>query len=143
MTSARQLATLSLLGSCLVWAWRDSRQPGPQAAGAALFPPPPEVHLLAGRSAAKRRVVGRLLRGEMTLPQAAACFRRLNAEPPACPDQHFRHLPGGSDEEKLCRQVIDWATVSGTGREAARLRLERELDEHLRSHHGTVDLPAQ
>jgi hypothetical protein len=58
---------------------------------------------------AKLAVVRRLLAGELTLREAAARFRDINAEPADCPAQDSHLWPSASPEERLCRQVIAWA----------------------------------
>src|SRR5262245_21332321 len=64
----------------------------------------------AARVASKSRTVLALVEGRVTLAEAAARFAAINrARPEPClaclppPD------PGGSEEERLCREVIAWA----------------------------------
>jgi hypothetical protein len=100
------------------------------------------------RGLAKGRLAADVAAGRLTLLEAAAAFRDLNRQwPPFDWDRwrrilHYRY-PGVSDEEALCRQVIDctrtklWEKQEEA--EKAVRRLEAELDEHLR--HGTLRLP--
>ncbi|MFZ1994288.1 MAG: hypothetical protein WAU75_09275, partial [Solirubrobacteraceae bacterium] len=60
------------------------------------------------RQAAKLRVVARVVSGELDLPGAVDHFRQINHEPPGSPELRYRLLPGVTDEEKLCREVIMW-----------------------------------
>src|SRR4051794_33126210 len=70
------------------------------------LPPPGDTLLAAERSAMKAQVIDRLLARELNLVEAAAAFRELNAHPADCPALGWRLLPGLSDGEKMCRQVI-------------------------------------
>lgn len=97
----------------------------PQPLG--LSEPDPSAEVVVRRFAAKARVVDQILARELDLFMAAALFRYLNQEPPEC---HLDHpnLPGKTDEEKLCRQVIRWVSVHGREYMDAR-ELEQRLDE--------------
>jgi hypothetical protein len=89
------------------------------------------------RRAAREEIVARLLAGELTLFDAAAHFRDLNAEAPEV--THFLRLrfPDLSAEHAVCRQVIMFVAEELT---EAVARLEDELAEHLRRH-GCIRLP--
>jgi len=100
------------------------------------------------RGLAKSRLAEDVAVGRLTLLEAAARFRELNSQwPPFDWDtwRFFRHcdFPGASDEEGLCRQVINctrstlWQQPEVA--DEVRRRLEAELDQHLR--HGTLRLP--
>jgi hypothetical protein len=96
------------------------------------------------RLEAKEEVVRRLLAGRLTLLEAAALFGHLNEEPAAWPFQDNLRWPGASREEKLCRQVLDWAIPlareeGGRAVEAAD-RLEAELAALL-ARGGVIRLP--
>src|SRR5262249_23603605 len=96
------------------------------------------------RITAKDQVADEVIAGRLTLVEAAARFRDLNAVPPDHPDPYRTTYPGGSDREKLCRQVISWV-ASATGRAQAEARalvacLEAELEDLL-GRHGTIELP--
>ncbi len=91
----------------------------------------------------KERIAGELIDGRLTLFEAAARFRRLNAEPPAAPPP--LSYPGDSEEERLCRQVIRWASHRLQERDPGRANdraaaWEEELRRH-KERHGTVVLP--
>ena len=109
-------------------------------------PPRPECEVAVRRIKAKAEVSRKLCRGELSLFEAGAWFRDLNAEPADGPERYVRRLPGGSLNEKTCRQVILWATgqLAHEAPEsqvlAFRCRLEEELERHL-AEHGTVVLP--
>jgi hypothetical protein len=99
------------------------------------------------RCAAREEVTQDLLAGRLTLPQAAARFRALNAAVgPNVPPLGL-WFPGATEEERLCRQVIAWvesaSTVPrspGSGR-TARRRLVAELTALLDQGHGVIRLP--
>ena len=98
------------------------------------------------RCEAKSDVVTRLMAGELDLFEAAACFRDLNHEPPEFRSMGYLQLPGGSDEEKLCRQVIRWVENWDHGSSRAKevgpllAYLETELAFRLRRA-GRIELP--
>jgi len=97
------------------------------------------------RAAAREEIVARLLAGELTLFEAAARFRDLNAATPEIAHNIRLRFPGLSAEHAVCRQVITF--VEEEMRRCApekvrvvRARLEDELADHLRRH-GRVCLP--
>ena len=101
-----------------------------------------EVEAIQCRILAKDRVVKELLDGRLTLFEAAAFFRRLNEAPPRAAGLDF---PGDSDEERLCRQVIQWVraiTAKGSldATDGSTARFEEELSRH-KQRHGRVILP--
>jgi hypothetical protein len=70
----------------------------------------------------------------MTLPEAAACFRNLNAEQSKLREEMLlAAFPGASEEERLCRQVIVWvanALSDDPGRQTVEVaRLEAEMNQ--------------
>jgi hypothetical protein len=92
--------------------------------------------------AAKDGVIDDLLAERLTLLEAAALFRRLDA---VCPGRSTipERIPGRTEEERYCRQVIYW--VEATTRywppsqaAAIRNRLEAELSAHQASYDGAV-----
>jgi hypothetical protein len=105
--------------------------------------------LFRSRSESKRQVARDLLAGRICLLEAAARFRQLNAPPPEADTSLFRGasvFPGRTEEERLCRQVIQWAATEfeDGGRPTAasaacRRRLEGELQALLER--GPVLLP--
>jgi hypothetical protein len=104
-----------------------------------------EIAMRFQRTNAKERIVQLVLTGEMGLLPAAAWFEVVNASPSAYTDDSWRSLPGRSDGEKLCRQVIAWVRsrmggILPASLVEARVReLERQLDDHV-ARHGTVVL---
>jgi hypothetical protein len=111
----RLLLILALLSAGLIAAtearkWRG-RAPLPEAPDEEAREAELDRGLRAARQRidAKWKVVRRLLAGELTLLEAAARFRDLNAEPADCPAQDSHLWPSASPEERLCRQVIAWA----------------------------------
>ena len=97
------------------------------------------------RLGSKETAIGALIRGEMTLLEAAALFRSLYEDPKAW---HHPQLsrPSHEDGESWCRIVIEWTESklrdeqSASQADAVRRRLEAELQHELASH-GTVKLP--
>ena len=97
------------------------------------------------RCKAKEDVVRDVIAGELTLLQAAARFRDVNASWPkarAVVQQAYAGLPY---EHALCRQVIAYAEAElrhqgSVQKDSVLDRLEAELAEHLRRH-GKVCLP--
>jgi hypothetical protein len=146
----RLLLILALLSAVLIaatgaWQWRG-RAPLPEAADEEAREAELDRRLRVARQRidAKRAGVWRLLAGELTLREAAALFRDINAEPAdcPCPDNHL--WPNASPEERLCRQVIAWAWAearddpSGAVRKVVD-RLEAELAALLAA--GAIRLP--
>jgi hypothetical protein len=93
---------------------------------------------------AKSRVIEQLLGGQIDLLEAAAWFRYLNETPEECPGESLETWPGTEPEEKLCRQVIEYATARirhlGPESEVEKLvhRLERQLADILERPGGLV-----
>lgn len=150
----RLMLTLALLAAGLVTAsrypeWLSSFVSRPVYDDPNTFrllePPPEETLIAARRINAKTCVIEKLRAEELTLLEAAAWFRRLNAEPPSRPDHNWQRLPGDTPNEKLCRQVIRWLDATLCNRapasEIATLtcRLEEELQCHLAN--GAIVLP--
>jgi len=96
-----------------------------------------------GRAAGKSRVTRELLDERLSLVQAAAWFRHLDDNMPGtAPD----YLPGKTEGERYCREVILWAQAESrdwsTDRAAeVTCRLETELEDHLAAHKDVVVLP--
>jgi hypothetical protein len=100
---------------------------------------------VAATRRARQAVVDELLAGGLTLLEAAARFRDIDERHPEFYWEGFRCSYGGdSDEERFCRQVIDFVDgrfVGDPGRgRAAAAPLEGELCGHLQR--GTLRLPA-
>jgi hypothetical protein len=119
----------------------------PAPDGGGRLPPDGRVRAVDRRIEQKDRLAGEVVAGRLTLFEAAARFRRLNDEPPA-PTPLSASFPGDSEEERLCRQVIDFARSwlrqqPGGDREADEFaaRCEDELRRH-KERHGAVVLPA-
>jgi hypothetical protein len=100
---------------------------------------------------ARRRIEKRtavltaLADGQLTLLEAAAWFRALDAAIPVELQPYLRVFPGNSDEERLCRKVINYTNwlfdeYDHTRLQALRARLEAELLQALDSSE-TILLP--
>jgi hypothetical protein len=93
----------------------------------------------------RTKVIEDLRAGRLTLVQAAARFRRLNALTPAGGLDLRGHLVGATEEERLCRQVICWAEAADRPEapsiaEQTRERLEAELQRLLAKNKGVIRL---
>ena len=96
-----------------------------------------ELERAQERIRAKRAIALEVLAGRLTLRQAAAHFRELDAGRPERKLAHWRaSCPGNTDEERYC-----WTVLRYVGQEVwhdparareARRRLEAELPPHLR-----------
>jgi hypothetical protein len=122
----------------------------PAAAPGIELAPAPDAVLL--RLAAKQLLAREVANGRRSLIAAAALFRELNrmspepAEPAISgPYTWSLRAPARSDEERLCRQVLEWV-VNLLHREqpdradAAAARLEAELHDELRTR-GVIRFP--
>jgi hypothetical protein len=105
-----------------------------------------ESDVVARRIVARTEIIRRLIDREMTLFDAASWFRILNETPAHRPQMSWKKLPGGCDNEKVCRQVLLWArvhlrdTVPSSQAKATLAALESELSEHI-ARNGKVNLP--
>ena len=125
---------LALLTAALVAAWAyvpaSHREPG----STLLADVPDEVRRATARIQAKNLAIDDLLDGQLTLLEAAATFRAINATNRDVTAALRRDWPGNSDAERICRQVIHWAGLRAQERQGAShaeltvARLERELD---------------
>jgi len=127
-------------------------EPPPPAADPqeAVRQPLPETALL--RTIAKRRLAREVIAGRLSLWQAAAQFGALNRQTPQEADLSRidpyvqpPRLPPGTEEERLCWQVISYVETeqeNEPGRAGSVVaRLEAELHEGLRKQ-GRIRLPA-
>lgn len=152
MTASRLLLCLSLLIVALVCfgstrvGWLE-REAAASKGTFEIFPPSQQNEIITRRIKARIRVVDQLMAGEVTLVEAAAWFRYLNDTPPDYPEPSWRLLPGPSEGEKLCRQVIGWAEAHLCSRprspqlEARYAALKKELADLLAAQRGKVVLP--
>ncbi len=128
------------------WLTHHASRPAPRSGSYTVSAPDEMADQLARRIRARISVAEQLLAGEMTLAEAAAAFRMLNTLPPKLAQEQWRALPGRSDGEKVCRQVILWAAAEkppGGEDGSGRLReLEREL-QALIARDGEVVLPSR
>jgi hypothetical protein len=130
------LATLAAIGC--------HASPPPGEDGSGVTPPAEQSRLLQARIAAKNDVAWRLLRGELSLVEAAAWFRYLNDQPPVQPCDFRQQCPGSTDGEKACRHVILWVRnlLWDEGPELAEMVAacyQDELEDLLAD--GPVELP--
>jgi hypothetical protein len=144
MTRSRLiLVAFATVGVVAVVLGRRAPEPNPDPPAPqceVITPPFPESMTL--RYLAKQRLAREAAVGQRSLVEAAALFRELNRLPPRL-DSSAMCLPGQSEEEQLCIQVIayvakpenDWppATV-----EAAVARLEAELRTEKQRAGGVV-----
>jgi hypothetical protein len=107
---------LSLVLAAIATLWNSSGPDGVEVAKPgwpmeAASAPPDEVEIIRRRDAAKFRVAAQVMAGELDLFEAAAHFRQINHEPPELMQLVYQRLPGATDEEKLCREVILWVKL--------------------------------
>ncbi len=106
---------------------------------------------VALRSLAKRQLAREAAEGRRSLLEAAALFGELNRLPPETPPvrpdpaEPPAPLPGGTEAERLCQQVVAFARVALADRppaeaQAAVARLVAEFRAEL-GRHGAVRLP--
>jgi hypothetical protein len=101
--------------------------------------------VLIARCQDRRVIVDQLSEGHMTLFEAAAEFKRLNREPSPSQYNAVAAMPGDSDNERVCWQVIYWLDANTrhlppSQRQAVLERVKSDLSEH-RACHGNVILP--
>jgi hypothetical protein len=103
------------------------------------------AEVVARRVADKSEVTIDLVAGRITLLEATARFRKVDKDTGAYVKYPTDLYPGATEEERLCRQVIAWAGYErgGTAGDALVPRLNEELRQHLRDHHGKVELPPE
>jgi hypothetical protein len=97
-----------------------------------------------GRIEAKERILDEVMAGRVQLLAAAAQFRKLGANSSYYWPALRRHYEGSSDEERVCRNMIDYLRKSrgvadGDPADQMRAVLEAELRRHLEE--GTLHLP--
>jgi hypothetical protein len=100
--------------------------------------------ILLARIEKRKEITLQLAAGRMSLFEAAAKFKRLNREPNPSPHRMENFFPGASDNERLCRQVIEWLRhqpMPSKQREQALAQAEADLRDHLACHGGQVILP--
>jgi hypothetical protein len=95
------------------------------------------------RMAVKEAAAEEAAAGRLPLLEAAARFRDSDADVPESYRSAWRlTIPGGSEDERYCRQVllyVGWLERHGEARAAALDRLQAELDEALAR--GDLRLP--
>ena len=108
--------------------------------------PGPQCEAFKARIDAKTQIIARLRAGELNLFEAAAWFACVNREPAEFADRTWQNLPGSSDEEKLCRQVLFWVrgnlahAMPESEMDSFVAGLEARLSVRLRDG-GRVELP--
>jgi proteasome lid subunit RPN8/RPN11 len=147
MRRAVLVVFLTVLGCAACWqCWAALGARGAGSTGSLLLPTDEASRVAFRRIARKTEVTDRLLAGEITLLEAAACFRHINDNPPEYRCDFRLVMPGASDGEKACRQVISWVhahTQERHGLSQADLvadYFERVLGEILAADRG-VELP--
>ncbi len=98
-------------------------------------------HELTARLTGKDAAIRDLRAGRLTLLQAAARFRDLNGADDTAAIDRWGRFAGATQEERLCRQVIQWAGAAGPAGEPTRRRLEAELADLLARNNGSIRLP--
>jgi hypothetical protein len=88
-------------------------------------------------SEARKRIAWQVLTGQLSLLQAAQRYQDLNESYDGFSWENFRMMfPGGTDDERVCRQVIQFVQIElSEDSQAGKLpatKLERELADLLR-----------
>jgi hypothetical protein len=101
--------------------------------------------VLIARCQERQAIIDQLAADRISLFEAAAQFKRLNAQPNPCSYSFVKHLPGDSENERTCWQVISWLDANSRHLPPSQqqLLLERvkvELGEY-KACNGTVILP--
>jgi hypothetical protein len=104
-----------------------------------------EYNEILARTAAKREIAAEVAAGRLSLFEAAARFRDINARTPGLAEHVCNASPRVTYEVLLCRQVITVVEAileeESPGRaEEIATRLRAELQRHL-DRHGRVVLP--
>jgi hypothetical protein len=130
------------------WLTETVGRPSASSFNFQVSPPDERCRMITQRVRMKEAIAQQVADGELGLLEAAALFRSLRASGSMCPDNSWREMPGNSEGEKMCRQVIYWVAsdLTGSPREFElpdiQGRLEREL-EALLARDGVVRLPSQ
>jgi hypothetical protein len=94
-----------------------------------------QIGAVSDRLSAKAHIADEVAAGRLSLREAAAAFRDLDAQQPRQVYDHPAAFPpGASEDERRCRAVIDWAVNAAPPDHAPALarRLEAELEVLLR-----------
>ena len=105
-----------------------------------------QIVIAKRRSEARHRIIQDVIAGRETLLGAAASLRAIDTTLSDFQPEYPKFFPGCSEGERLCREVIIRVTnelqdTAPDQVESQTARLEAELQEHLRKHHGVVLLP--
>jgi hypothetical protein len=100
-----------------------------------------------GRVTAKAGAAQEVMEGRLTLWQAAALFRVLEADEQALNRRiRARRYPAATDEERCCREVIGWVAAKEEkqpeGGQGVARRLTAELEDALRRDRLSLPDPA-
>ena len=98
------------------------------------------IQAIRERMGRKRQVVGEVIAGRLSLLEAAAVFRHLDAEGPSLPPIRARFPFCSSDDEAYCRSVVEYVQEAAPPDQREELAggLRNELETHLRK--GTLHL---
>jgi hypothetical protein len=118
-TALARIVLAALAAGCLAVAGGRLAEPWTPPADPAAHGPEAErgrrlddqMRVVRRRVAEKARVARQVAAGWLSLVDAAAAYRDLDRDDPNYNADPFRRAyPGGSDEERYCRQVITFAT---------------------------------
>ena len=134
-----------LIAAWGVHSWQAKR-PDAGATHGEEEPPNPDldrrIAAVSARISAKRYVASEVIANRLSLLDAAAAFRRFDAEEPSLPPSRDRSPGCTSDDEACCRSVLQYVANEAAPDRAKELtrRLGEELESRL--HEGTLHLPA-
>jgi hypothetical protein len=95
--------------------------------------------VISRREKIMQAATDRFLAGEITWLEAVALFQKADALPEEFADRFKILIPGSTEEEKACRQVIVWVDSTLMSRkhpyrEMIVTELEAEVEEYLLEH---------
>ena len=99
-----------------------------------ILPPDPGSAEIERSLREKDQVARAVIDGRLTLVEAVARFRAINASRPANLPVRLDQYPGKTDEERVCREVISYVETRLPDQpetSAILARLESELQAHL------------
>src|SRR5262249_3506800 len=90
------------------WLTEPRARPSAASYSELACPPDERCRVISQRVRLKSAIAQQVVDGDLGLLEAAALFRSLRGAHSTSPDASWRDVPGRSEGEKLCRQVILW-----------------------------------
>jgi hypothetical protein len=99
------------------------------------------ITAIRARTSRKRQVVGEVVAGRLSLLEAAAVFRRLDAEGPMPPPTPAGFPQYTSEDEAYCHSVVEYVEVEAPPDLKQELTRRFREEWEARLHDGTLHLP--